>query len=314
MKNIRFLVLVFFALSIVACNRKPKVTRTDTMTSGVASVVCEDCFAPLIQEQIDTFQGLYPEAKINPVFTDEVTAMNLLLKDSIRLVVAARDLTAQETKYLQSKQLVPRSKKIAIDGIALIINKNNTDSLISVLSLKKIVTGEITDWKGLYPNSKLGKIRFVFDNPNSSTVRYVVDSVCGGKPISADVKALKSNLDVIDFVTKTPNAIGVIGVNWISNPRDSTNLSFINQIRVMSVSAFPEAREDNSYQPFAAYLALKKYPMVREIYMITSDLAGCLPAGFLHFVAGDRGQRLILKSGLVPANRPMRLVSVKSEF
>jgi phosphate transport system substrate-binding protein len=34
----------------------------------------------------------------------------------------------------------------------------------------------------------------------------------------------------------------------------------------------------------------------------------------MSFVAGDRGQRLMLKLGLVPANRPMRLVSVESEF
>ncbi|MDD4922337.1 MAG: phosphate ABC transporter substrate-binding protein, partial [Bacteroidales bacterium] len=144
--------------------------------------------------------------------------------------------------------------------------------------------------------------------------RFVRDSVCGGKPISGNVKAMNSNLDVIDFVSKTPNAIGVIGVNWVSNRKDTTNLSFISQIRVMSVSPYDDARVDNSYQPFAAYLALRKYPLVRDIYMITSDLAGGLPAGFLHFVAGDRGQRIILKCGLVPANRPMRLVSVKSEF
>ena len=311
MKIFRLFLIFSLILSFMACNRKPRVTRTDTMTSGVASVVCEDCFSPVIQEQISVFEGLNPEAKINAVYTDEVTAMNLLLKDSIRLVVAARDLTGPEFKFLESKKLRPRSKRIAIDGIALIINKQNKDSLISVSTLKKVLTGGINDWKGLNPNSTLGKIRVVFDNPNSSTVRFVKDSVCGSSPISANVKALKTNMAVIDFVSQTPNAIGVIGVSWISNRKDTTNLSFINQIRVMSVSPYEEAREDNSYLPYAAYLALNKYPLVRDIYMITSDVAGGLPAGFLHFVAGDRGQRLILKSGIVPANRPMRLVSVR---
>jgi phosphate transport system substrate-binding protein len=125
---------------------------------------------------------------------------------------------------------------------------------------------------------------------------------------------LKSNKEVIDFVSNTSNAIGIIGVGWVSNKKDTTNLSFIDDIRVMSVSPYEDARIDNSYKPFAAYLALKEYPMVRDIYMITSDVAGGLPAGVLHFVAGDRGQRIVLKCGLVPANRPMRLVSVKSKF
>jgi len=314
MRSNWFLLVLSCTLVFVSCNRKPKVTRTDTMTSGVASITCEDCLSPIIQEQIDVFQGLNPEAKINPVYTDEVTAMNLLMKDSIRTVIAARDLTGKEFKYLQSLNLVPRSKKIAIDGIALIINKNNKDSLISVSMIRKILTGEIKDWKGLNPNSRLGKISVVFDNPNSSTVRYLKDSVCGDKPIAANINALKSNADVIDYVSKTANSIGIIGVSWVCNKKDTTAMSFISNIRVMSVSAYEEARADNSYKPYAAYLALGDYPLTRDIYMITSDVAGGLPSGLLHFVAGDRGQRLIMKCGLVPANRPMRLVTVKSGF
>lgn len=313
MRNLRFFLMLSLVLSITACNRKPRVTRFDTMTSGVATILCEDCFSPIMKEQIDVFQGLNPEARINPIYTDEVTGMNLLLKDSIRLIVAARDLTGKEFNYLKSQKLRPRSQKIAVDGIALIINKQNKDSLISVATIQKIMTGEIKDWKGLNQTSGLGAIRVVFDNANSSTVRYVKDSICKGKAFSASIKAMKSNKDVIDYVSNTSNAVGIIGVSWISNRKDSTNLSFIEQIRVMSVSPFEEARPDNSYKPFAAYLALHKYPMVRDIYMITTDLPGTLPAGLLHFTAGDRGQRLMLKLGLVPANRPMRLVNVRSE-
>jgi len=313
MRNLRFFLMLSLVLSITACNRKSRVTRLDTMSSGVATILCEDCLSPIMKEQIDVFQGLYPEAHINPIYTDEVTEMNLLLKDSIRLIVAARDLTGKEFNYLKSLNLRPRSQRIAVDGIALIINKQNKDSLISVLTIQKIMTGQIKDWKGLNQSSSLGAIRVVFDNANSSTVRYVKDSICKNSAFSTNIKALKSNKDVIDYVSKTSNAIGIIGVSWISNRKDSSNLSFIEQIRVMSVSPYDVARLDNSYKPFAAYLALNKYPMVRDIFMITTDLAGTLPAGLLNFTAGDKGQRLILKLGLVPANRPMRLVQVKSE-
>lgn len=307
--------LFFFLLfSFLACDRKAKPTRTDTMTSGVASMVCDGCFAPIINEEIAVFQGINPDADMNPVYADEVTALNLLLKDSIRLVVAARDLTPAEYEYLKSKDLYPRANKIAVDGIALIINKKNNDSLISLSTLKKVLCGDVRGWKDLNPTSSLGEIKVVFDHPNSSTVRFIKDSICGKCALSDNVKAVENNQEVIDFVSKTPGALGVVGVSWVNNPQDTTNLSFIDQIRVMSVSPYDEAREDNSYQPFAAYLALRKYPLIRDVYMITSDLPGGLPAGFLHFVSGDRGQRIILKEGLVPATRPMRLVTVKSSF
>ena len=315
MKNIHLYLIILAAVTFSACNRlQPKVTRTDTPTSGVASIVCEDCFSPIIQEEIAVFQGLNGEAQINPVYTNEVDAMNLFLKDSIRLIVVARDLTSAEDQSIRSRELIPRSKKIAIDGVALIINRQNKDSLISVSNLKKIVTGEIRDWKDLNPKSSLGKIRVVFDNPNSSTVRFIKDTICEGKPFSDNIKAMLSNQSVIDFVSKTPNALGLIGVNWIGNEKDTTNLSFTNKVRVMSVSPYDDARLDNSYKPFAAYLALGKYPFYRDIYMIISDVQGGLTSGFMQFVTSDRGQRIILKSGLVPATRPTRLISVREEI
>jgi phosphate transport system substrate-binding protein len=119
---------------------------------------------------------------------------------------------------------------------------------------------------------------------------------------------VKDNLAVLDYVIRTPNAMGIIGVNWISNPNDSTQLSFNQKIRIMSVSRTHPATAANSYKPFPAYLYLHYYPLTREVYLALTDLRGTLPAGFAHFILGDRGQRLILKSGLVPANRPIRTV------
>jgi len=58
---------------------------------------------------------------------------------------------------------------MATDGLALIVNKQNADSLITVEQFKEILTGKITDWKQLNPASRLGALQLVFDNPNSST-------------------------------------------------------------------------------------------------------------------------------------------------
>ena len=70
----------------------------------------------------------------------------------------------------------------------------------------------------------------MFDNPNSSTVRFAMDSICKGKPLYEELKAQKTNSEVINYVARTPGAIGVIGVNWLGNPRDTTNLSFNDRI------------------------------------------------------------------------------------
>lgn len=311
MKKVSYILVLIIGIAAISCNNKQKrPDRTDTTSSGVATVVCDDCFTPIIREEANVFQALKPEATINLQISNEVDAFNLLFKDSVRLIVAARDLSPKEKQALIDMKLVPRSAKIAIDGIALIINKRNKDSLISVNEIKDILNGKIRSWNDLRPGSGLGTIEVVFDNANSSTVRYVQDSIVNGKISSKNAFAKSNNQAVLDYVSATPNALGIIGVNWVSNPDDSTKLTFIDKIRVMSVSPYEEADLSNSYAPVPAYLMLGKYPLTRDVYMIISDPPGYLPSGFMNFVGGDRGQRIILKSGLVPSTRPTRLVNV----
>jgi phosphate transport system substrate-binding protein len=293
-----------------ACTTKKAPDRTDTTSSGLATVICDDCLAPIIREEATIFEVMKPDASIKLKVTNEVDAFNLLFQDSVRLIVAARDLSPKEKQALVDKKLVPRSAKVAVDGIALIINKSNKDSLITVGEFRKILNGEIRTWNALRPGSSASTIDVVFDNANSSTVRYVQDSIVKGKILSKNAFAKTNNQAVLDYVAATPNAMGIIGVNWVSNPDDSTKLTFIHKIRVMSVSPYDQADESNSYAPVPAYLMLGQYPFSRDIYMIITDPPGYLPSGFMNFVGGDRGQRIILKSGLVPATRPMRLVNV----
>lgn len=317
MKNVGlFCIITCVALTVMSCSggkdRKP--LRTDTPTSGYAELAVDDCFAPIIDQEIDIYEYMYPDAAFVPRYMGEGEAINMLLNDSIRLVVAARDLTESEKEIVRSRKLTPRSRKIAIDGIALIINKENRDSLISVSALKKIMTGEISSWKELNPQSKYNDISVVFDNPSSSTVRFIQDSINRGEPLGERLRAQNGNEAVLDYVSKTPNAMGVIGVNWISNPNDTTNLSFIDNVTVMSVSRSEAPTVSNSFQPFPAYLAIGEYPLRRDVYVILTDLRETLQAGFVNFIAGDRGQRIILKSGLVPATKPVRLMQFKENF
>lgn len=321
MKNLGLFSLILLIAFLSSCADRRNITRTDTPTSGIAEIAVDECFAPIIQEQVDVFGAMNTEALIIPIFTSESEAFNMFMNDSLRVIIATRELTPNETQIIKERNQVARTQKLAIDGIALIVNKANTDTLITVSDLKRIMTGEVKSWKELNPNSKLGNISVVFDSPNSSTVRFIKDSICGGQALGDNVKARSAdsvktinlsdrtpNQQVIDYVAAVPDAIGVIGVNWISNPSDPKNLSFINSVNVMSVSVVDKATPENSFKPFAAYLVLKKYPLTRDIYIIISDVKGGLPSGFVNFAAGERGQRIILKAGLYPANVPTRLV------
>lgn len=297
---------------LAACHPKPKDGLTDTYTSGVIEIAADESFQPIVQEEIDVFEGLFPLAGIVPRYTTEVEAVNLFLKDSVRLAVTTRPLTEEETNSFHSRKFFPRAIKLATDGLALIVNRRNPDSLISVRDFRRILTGEVRSWHELYPASGLGDICLVFDNKNSGTVRFAVDSICRGILLSAkNVKALRTNRQVIDYVSRTPGAIGVVGVNWLGNTGDTTRLSFRDEVRVMAVSAEDVATTANSYKPYQAYLFYGDYPLARSVYILLNDPRNALPWGFASFLTSGRGQRIILKSGLVPATQPVRVVDIK---
>jgi len=310
MSTLRNILLATLAMvALFSCQRTKK--DIDTLTSGVIRIAVDETLMPIINDEIAAFENKFPNAGIVPIDTSEVGAINLLLQNDVYLAIAARTLSEKEENYLKSKKFQPRSHLLAVDGIALIVNPANPDTLITVGQLRKILLGEITRWEQIYPNSKLGEISLVFDNPNSSTIRYMIESICKGEKLSEqNLYAQKNNRQVLEYVANNRTSIGVIGVSWLSDRSDSTGLSFDKTVRLMSVSNETVATPDNSYKPYQYYLHYDYYPLARKIFIIHNDPRSGLATGFTRFLTGDIGQRIILRSGLVPATQNIRVVRI----
>jgi phosphate transport system substrate-binding protein len=301
---------------LTACNQNQNTAKEETSTSGNLKISADESFTPIVDSQVHVFHKLYKYAKIKPAYKAEREVIQDLLTDKAKVIVVARPLSASESQQLQKSAKLSAKGittiKMAYDGIAIILNPENTDTLLSVPQLKDIFLGKTASWKQLNPKSKLGNITIVFDNNNSSTARFVQDSITGKQPLSANAYASKSNPAVIDYVAQNKNAIGVIGANWISDFDDSTTVGFINKIKVVAVSRKTVPENPDAYvQPYQAYLAQGSYPLRREVYVISREARAGLGTGFASFASGDKGQRIVLKGGLVPARGVVRLVNVK---
>lgn len=316
MKPYKLFIIVTATLAMAWGCRGPKVTRTDTESSGYALIGVDETLSPVIGQQLAVFNGLNPEAEIEPVFVSDRELFSLLMADSVRLVVATRELTLRQLDSLKDRKMKPRTQRLACDGIALIVNRANPDSMIGVPALRDVMAGKITRWEELSGrgHSPLGEIQVVFDHPNSSTLRFIADSVMRGENLSGSLRALETNAAVVDYVAANPGALGVVGVNWIKNPGDSTQLGFDPRITVMAVGTEKEVTEDNTFKPYPAFLNNGSYPLRRDVFIIITDSYGTLPSGFVKFAAGDAGQRIILKAGLVPGTRPTREVMMEESF
>ena len=294
---------------LAACSERDKKGRPlDTPTSGTITIAVDESLRPLFDTEVDTFMGLYKSAKINVLYTSEANAMTHLLNDSVRLAVVTRKVRPEELDVFKTQIITPHQVTVAKEGIALIVHRNNPDSSLLVSQWKDILSGKITKWSQLNPKSKSGPIEIVFDQPTSGILRHLKDSLAIDS-LPPNCYAVNNNPAVIDYVSKKENAIGLIGVSWISDHDDSTTNVFINSVRIVGLST--DGTE--YFQPYQAYIAQKQYPLTREITIISREYRTGLGSGFIAFVAGEKGQRIVLKAGLVPVTMPIRIVEISRQ-
>ena len=309
-KHAPLLVLViFFSVLLFSCGGPNANEPTDTPTSGEVNVVVDESFQQLFDTQIYTFQAIYDKAKVDAKYLPEKDALQRLINDSCKVVVMCRDLTKEERKQFEQANLFPISTKIAEDAIAIVVNPENGDSTLTVEKVKSILMGKDTLWSQVDKNLKAEKIQIVFDNAGSANARYMQDTLLQGKKFCAGASAVKSNPEVIDYVSKNKNAIGILSVNWISDRDDSTTTNFLKKIKVLAIS---KDTATEAVKPYQAYIKTKDYPFTRDVYMINRQTRAGLGMGFVSFVAGEKGQLMILKAGLIPAIAPVRLVHINT--
>jgi phosphate transport system substrate-binding protein len=305
--------IVFSAIFLLgACGDGTKVKEVDTPTSGSIRVGIDDSYTLLAEAQVYAFEALYQNTRLDTVFRSEADVINDFMNDSVALIIVNRKLSDNEEQYLKERQFNPRTTKVAIDAIAVILNKENPDSNLLFRDIRGILEGKITRWNQINPASKLGEIRMVFDNMKSGNPRYFKDRF-NITTFPSSCSAARDNKELISYIEKNKNAIGLISVNWISDPQDTVSHGFLSRFKVAALSIEGDNDRNTSYyRPYPAYIADGSYPFTRDVYCINRQTYSGLAYGFSSFIAGEKGQYIVLHSGLVPAAMPVRVVQLKN--
>ena len=291
--------LLAFSILFYACGNNSG-TVEQTFTSGEVEMLVDESFAPILEDEIYVFENTYTKAKVKALYKPETEVLNLFLSDSVRIAVLSRMLKPEEARFYESKKIKIRINRFAIDGIALITHTSNVDSTTRVEDILNVLQGNPGNIK-----------RLVFDNANSSTVRYLKE-LAGVKTLpSTGVYAMKSNPEVIRYVHEHPGSVGVVGVNWLKHPAAELD-KIVKDLKVIAIKNIPgKPGDDKFYKPTQSNIALGLYPLIRDLYIINCQGGSGLGSGFASFLAGDIGQRIVLKSGLVPDSIPPREIIIR---
>lgn len=307
-----FFIILLSIIYLQACGEKKDKNGkvVDTPTTGSIRIMVDEGYQPIIESSIDVFDSIYRQSRIDAVYTSEGEAINALTKDSIQVIIITRKLTDKEMKFFTQRGFTPPITPIAYDAVAFILNPENSDTVFTTAQMLDILGGKTTKWNQINPKSALGDIRIVFDNPLSGTLSFVKDSILNGAALASSATALQTNAEVINYVSKNKSAIGIIAANWISDTDDKGVQKFRKEIKIADISPKIGA---TGYGPYQAYLATGDYPYKRTVYIINAQARKGLGLGFASFLAGDQGQRIVLKAGLLPAQSPTRLIKATRE-
>lgn len=288
--------IVIFSLIIIAfvfaCGKKDD--NKETILKGSVKILVDETLTPIIEDQVAVFENIY-DSKINLISKSEKEAILSLSKGVADVIVLPRKLSSEEEKLFSQKGIIPKTTAFARDAIVFITNKKSKDTLISVEEVVQFLKGNNSKIKGL-----------VFDNPNSSSVDYIT-KLAGLKSMPENgIFSFKTNEEVIKHVASNDGMIGVVGVNWIFQPSREM-MAVVDQINVLSVKS---QKSSQYFYPSQENIATDDYPLARDLYIINCQGYEGLGMGFASFISGEKGQRIILKSGLAPVRVPGRNIRI----
>ena len=297
----RYTTIIFFicfASLVIKC-KNSEDTKKETIIQGAATVLVDETLTPIIEDQVMVFEDQY-NAKINIVPKSEAEVIQALVKNSIQIAILSRTLNKEELKFLNNRNIFPKITPFAKDAIVFITNKSNKDTLIALNDVIDFLHGKKqSQFKGL-----------VFDNPNSSTARRISALAGLDKLPERDVFSFKTNNEVIKYVSENDGMIGVVGLNYIYEPSPEMQ-PYTKKINVMGVK---NPKDNQYYNPTQNDIAEGKYPLARDLFLVNCQGYSGLGMGFASFIAGETGQRIILKSGLVPTRVPSRKILIRNQI
>ncbi|MCW3093844.1 MAG: hypothetical protein JWP81_4913 [Ferruginibacter sp.] len=298
-----FCLILIGCVALIGCKSKKHAPVTDTLTSGTIHISVDESFKPVIDEQIKVFEGSYPNAKIIAHYKPEAECLRDILTDSLtRMVIVTRGLSAKEERYFKdSLDYLPRWDEIATDGIAIIVNTHSNDTIFSFDRLQKQLSGLAGK-----------KEQIVFDGLSAtSTVRFAIDSVLKGKRFDTSVvRAVNNSQAVLAYVAANENAIGLVGISWIGNPEDKSQVEMLKKVKMVYVKC--DNCGDSPYvKPTQMSIMTRRYPLVRGLYFILKENYAGLGSGFLNFLQFERGQLIFKRAYLGSSKMGFAIRNVK---
>jgi len=249
----------------------------------------------LVTALTDIYSMKYPEVKFNFIYEAENVILQNLMNTKASAAFINKPLSEQQTKYIeQESTMIPRSTLLAYDAVLFIVSNESTIEYVNVNELKTNL---------LTKNNS-----FVFDNPNSGNFNTLVEKLELTLPKDQSVQSLETTESLIEFITKSKNSIGIIGMNEISEKENPKIKEILSKIKILPI----QNDKKELFEPTLENILDFNYPFFKGVYFIVSEPGFGIGSGFTRFAGSQQGQLIVAREGLQPNYLYERIVEIRN--
>lgn len=250
-----------------------------------------DTMVNLIQAWAEAYMQENPDELIAVTGGGSGTGIASLISGTAGIAACSRQMKDKEVSLAKQKGITPFEIKVALDGIAVVVNPANPVNKLTIDELAQIFTGRLTNWKELGGEDK--KIVILSREVNSGTHLYFKEHILRkGDPNSKEEFAqssllLPSSQAIADEVKGNRASIGYYGMGYISTQQKPVLVA---------------ANKDSEYvAPTIENVTSARYPISRPLFLyINGSSQDAAIKKFIDFVLSQKGQKIVLEIDFVP--------------
>jgi phosphate transport system substrate-binding protein len=233
---------------------------------------------PIADAAAKRFMEAYPEVNIVIRGGGSDAGISALISKTCDIATSSRAIQPYEKASAQARDVNPVGYIIANDALQVIVNQQNAVKGLTLLQIRKIYSGQLTNWKQV--GGADVPITVIARDLASGTMETFNSKVMGDTKVKNTALVLASNIAVLNAVATTAGAIAYVGFGF-------QNL----KVRALAV---------NGVLPSTQTVKDKTYPLARALYMYTDGKAQGIAAVFIRFLQSPAGQQIVQKQGFLP--------------
>ncbi|GGF02267.1 phosphate transport system substrate-binding protein [Chishuiella changwenlii] len=287
-------IAILIGLTTFNCkDKKETLTKAEQKTPvkralheyGNLTITVDPSFKNLAQSLANTYVTDYPDVKISIKEEIEEKAIKDFYEGKIPLLMVSKPLTKAQQQHLYDLTTTKYiDSKIALDATIFITSVDNP--------INAITKQEIKD--NLYKQNP--STTFVYDHPNSANFNTLNEKLKLNVDAGSKVTAMGTAEKVIDYVQQNKKAIGIIGLNVLSDKIDPKVEKYLEKVKILAILD----DKGNEIKPTIPNLKYGVYPFYREIYILKNEVGFGIGAGFSRFAGSQRGQKIVTRESLQP--------------